>query len=185
MCLSFNMDWRILVFYPEIVDCPFVLFLLAIVLSVLRFTGSDYPFSFFNLFSIVLSVFRFTNSYYPFGIFKLFIPMPESLLNIQKKTKKNPKQLKQVQLTSNISCKQMGFSRYWVNENTIEKIRHHYFLLLILLFIFNYNFSQVMNFFNLVKAEIMLELFKNNIYFSVKLKYFSISMLYKIFVYNV
>ena len=42
-----------------------------------------------------------------------------------------------------------------------------------------------MNFFKLVKAEIMLELFKNNIYFSVKLKYFSISVLYKMFVYNV
>jgi hypothetical protein len=125
------MDWRILVFYPEIVVCPFVVFLLAIVLSVLRFTDSDYPFSIFNLFSIVLSVFRFTDSYYPFGIFKLFIPMPESLLNIPKKTKNNKKQQKtkkkQVQLTSNISCKQMGFSRYWVNENTIEKIRHHYF----------------------------------------------------------
>jgi len=31
------------------VVCPFVLFLLAIVLSVLRFTNSDYPFGIFKL----------------------------------------------------------------------------------------------------------------------------------------
>ena len=46
----------------------------------------------------------------------------------QNKTKnKKNKNKKQVQLKSKISCKQMGCSRYWVNENTIEKIRHHYF----------------------------------------------------------
>ena len=33
-----------------IVVCPFVLFLLAIVLSVLRYTDSDYPFGIFKLF---------------------------------------------------------------------------------------------------------------------------------------
>ena len=42
-------------------------------------------------------------------------------------TKKKKKKKKYIQLTSNISCKQMGCSRYWVNENTIEKIRYHYF----------------------------------------------------------
>jgi hypothetical protein len=35
-----------------IVVCPFVLFLLAIVLSVLRFTYSDYPFGILKLFLI-------------------------------------------------------------------------------------------------------------------------------------
>jgi len=39
-----------------IVVCPFVLFLLAIVLSVfLRFTDSDYPFGIFKLFSLKIS----------------------------------------------------------------------------------------------------------------------------------
>ena len=33
-----------------VVVCPFVLFLLAIVFSVLRFTDSDYPFGIFKLF---------------------------------------------------------------------------------------------------------------------------------------
>jgi len=33
-----------------IVVCPFVLFLLTIVLSVLQFTDSDYPFGIFKLF---------------------------------------------------------------------------------------------------------------------------------------
>ena len=34
--------------------CPFVLFILAIVLSVLRFTDSDYPFGIFQTFSLQL-----------------------------------------------------------------------------------------------------------------------------------
>jgi hypothetical protein len=47
--------------------CPFVIFLLAIVLSVLlRFTASDYP---FGILALVLSVLlRFTASDYPFFI---------------------------------------------------------------------------------------------------------------------
>jgi hypothetical protein len=42
-------------FYVDVV-CPFVLFRLAIVLSVLRFTDSDYPFGIFKHF---LKVFHF------------------------------------------------------------------------------------------------------------------------------
>jgi hypothetical protein len=38
----------------EIVVCPFVLFILSIVLSVLRYTDSDYPFGVFKLFLIPL-----------------------------------------------------------------------------------------------------------------------------------
>jgi len=38
------------VYVLYIVVCPFVLFLLAIVLSVLRYTDSDYPFGIFKLF---------------------------------------------------------------------------------------------------------------------------------------
>jgi len=70
--------------------CPFVLFILAIMLSfLLRFTDSDYPFGIFTVFyfvyivvcpfvffilAIVLSVFlRFTASDYSSGIFKLFL----------------------------------------------------------------------------------------------------------------
>jgi hypothetical protein len=34
----------------QIVVCPFVLFILAIVLSVLRYMDSDYPFGIFKLF---------------------------------------------------------------------------------------------------------------------------------------
>jgi hypothetical protein len=62
-------------------SCPFVLFLLVIVLSVLlRYTDSDYPFGIFKLFLsfvlfllvIMLSVLlRYTDSDYPFGIFIL------------------------------------------------------------------------------------------------------------------
>ena len=37
-----------------IVVCPFVLFRLAIVLSVLRYTDSDYPFGIFKLFLSLL-----------------------------------------------------------------------------------------------------------------------------------
>ena len=36
--------------HPYIIVCPFVLFILVIVLSVLRFTASDYPFGIFELF---------------------------------------------------------------------------------------------------------------------------------------
>ena len=49
----------------------FVLFLLTIVLSVLLFTASDYPFGIFTLLTIVLAVLLFTASDYPFGIFTL------------------------------------------------------------------------------------------------------------------
>ena len=52
-------------FFVE-VACPFVLFHLAIVLSILRFTASDYPF-------VILSVLGFTASDYPFVILKLFV----------------------------------------------------------------------------------------------------------------
>jgi hypothetical protein len=38
----------------EIVACPFVLFILSIVLSVLRFTDPDYPFGIFKLILILL-----------------------------------------------------------------------------------------------------------------------------------
>jgi len=51
---------------------PHVVFLLAIVLPVLRFMASDYPFGIFRLCAIVLPVLRFMASDYPFGIFKLF-----------------------------------------------------------------------------------------------------------------
>jgi hypothetical protein len=37
-------------FFLSVVICPFVPFLLAIVLSVLRFMDSDYPFDIFKLF---------------------------------------------------------------------------------------------------------------------------------------
>jgi hypothetical protein len=36
--------------HPYIIVCPFVLFILVIVLSVLRFTASDYSFGVFELF---------------------------------------------------------------------------------------------------------------------------------------
>ena len=39
-----------------IVVCPFVLFLLAIVLSVLRYTDSDYPIGIFKLFILIREV---------------------------------------------------------------------------------------------------------------------------------
>ena len=60
----------------QIIACPFILFLLAIVLSVLlRFTASDYPFGIYKLLlAIVLSVLlRFTASDYPSGIYNLFL----------------------------------------------------------------------------------------------------------------
>jgi hypothetical protein len=41
-----------------IVVCPFVLFLLAIVLSVLRYTDSDCPFGIFKLFYLSIAVIR-------------------------------------------------------------------------------------------------------------------------------
>ena len=47
--------------------------LFAVVLSVLRFTDSDYPLGIFKLLIIVLSVLQFTDSDYPLGIFKLLI----------------------------------------------------------------------------------------------------------------
>jgi hypothetical protein len=50
----------------------FVLFLLTIVLAVLLFTASDYPFGIFTLLTIVLAVLLFTASDYPFGIFNPF-----------------------------------------------------------------------------------------------------------------
>ena len=46
------LDLQFYVYILQIVVCPFVLFLLAIVLSVLRFTDSDYPFGIFKLFLI-------------------------------------------------------------------------------------------------------------------------------------
>ena len=51
----------------------FVLFLLVIVLCVLWFMASDYPFGIFTLLTIVLSVLWFMASDYPFGIFKTFL----------------------------------------------------------------------------------------------------------------
>ena len=52
---------------------PFGIFkLLAIVLSVVWFTSSNYPFGIFKLLDIVLSVVWITSFNYPFGIFKLF-----------------------------------------------------------------------------------------------------------------
>ena len=52
---------RSLILYVCVVDvvCPFVLFLLAIVLSILRFTDYDYPFGIFKLFlQTFVSLFR-------------------------------------------------------------------------------------------------------------------------------
>ena len=56
----------------QIIVCPFVRVLFAIVLSVLlRFTASDYP---FGILAIVLSVLiRFTASDYPFGILAIVL----------------------------------------------------------------------------------------------------------------
>ena len=46
-----------LMFYVYVCRSLFVLFLLAIVLSVrLRYTDSDYPFGIFNLFEIVINI---------------------------------------------------------------------------------------------------------------------------------
>jgi hypothetical protein len=54
-------------------DYPFGIFKrLTIVLSVLGCTASDYPFGIFKRLTIVLSVLGCTPSDYPFGIFKCF-----------------------------------------------------------------------------------------------------------------
>ena len=51
------LDLQFYVYVLQIVVCPFVLFLLAIVLSVLlRYTDSDYPFGIFKLFLNISSV---------------------------------------------------------------------------------------------------------------------------------
>ena len=56
--------------------CSFVLFLSAIVLSVLRCTAFDYTFCIVKRLAIVLSVLRRYPEYeYPFGIFKLFLAL--------------------------------------------------------------------------------------------------------------
>ena len=94
-CLSFDLRLQItpLVSFDHCIFCPSIYgfwlplwYLLTIVLSVLRFTASDYPFGIFwplyclsfdlrfrlplwYLLTIVLSVLRFTASDYPFGIF--------------------------------------------------------------------------------------------------------------------
>ena len=47
------LDHQFYMYVLQIVVCPFVLFLLAIVLSVLRYTDSDYPFGIFKLFFLV------------------------------------------------------------------------------------------------------------------------------------
>ena len=57
--------YSIFSFSKSLSSCPFVLFLLAIVLSVLRFTDSDYPFGIFKLFS------------------RLFLAFADSPLNMQ------------------------------------------------------------------------------------------------------
>ena len=57
-CLQFY------VYVLQIVVCPFVLFLWAIVLSVLRFTDSDYPFGIFKLlifFHLIMIILRLLN----------------------------------------------------------------------------------------------------------------------------
>ena len=78
---------RSLVLYVCFVDCCLsfcTFFLLAIVLSVLRYTDSEYRFGIFKLFLsynlryfhlafVLFVLLRITNSDYPFGIFKLFI----------------------------------------------------------------------------------------------------------------
>ena len=63
MCLSFITEFTrslvLCVCFFFIVVCPFVLFLLAIVLSVLlRFTGSDYPFGIFKLFLNYIKIYK-------------------------------------------------------------------------------------------------------------------------------
>jgi len=80
-CLSFFTSQLLIT--PSVssnIYCAFVLFILAIVLSVLlHFTASDYPFGIFLvplsffLLAIVLSVLHFTASDCSFGIFKLFL----------------------------------------------------------------------------------------------------------------
>jgi len=62
--------WNFNVLY--IVVSSLFLDLFAVVLSVLRFTDSDYPLGIFKLLIIVLSVLRFTDSDYLFGIFKFY-----------------------------------------------------------------------------------------------------------------
>ena len=67
------LDLQLYVYVLQIVVCPFVLFLLAIVLSVLlRYTNSDYRFGIFCPLCCLFSL-RYTNSDCPFGIFKLFL----------------------------------------------------------------------------------------------------------------
>ena len=85
LCCLFFFDIRILItpLVSSNSSCPFVLFLLAIVLSVfLRYTDSDYPFGIFKLFlsfctlSFGHCVVCSTSTYdydCPFGIFKLFL----------------------------------------------------------------------------------------------------------------
>ena len=65
-----HVTWS-LFFFVMFCRSLFVLFLLAIVWSFLRFTASDYPFGIFTLLAIVLSVLQFMAFNYPFGIFKL------------------------------------------------------------------------------------------------------------------
>jgi len=48
--------------------CPFVLFLLAIVLSVLQYTDSDYHFGIFKLFLFKMYMFRFGEFLFRHGL---------------------------------------------------------------------------------------------------------------------
>ena len=66
---SYFWPLRCLFFDVRLLSTHFVFLLLAIVLSVLRYTASDYPFGIFLLLVIVLSILRCKVSDYPFVIF--------------------------------------------------------------------------------------------------------------------
>jgi len=59
--------------FVDIVVCPLLLFHLVIVLSVLRYTDSDYPFGIFSLFLCPISLDCKHDSDYPFGILTVFL----------------------------------------------------------------------------------------------------------------
>jgi hypothetical protein len=63
-------------------DYDFSIFtLLAIVLSILQLTASDYDFSIFTLLAIILSIFQLTASDYDFSIFKNVLYLREMNLS--------------------------------------------------------------------------------------------------------
>jgi len=69
----------------SIVVCPFVLFLLAIVLSVLRFMDSDYPFGIFKVI-LIIAMLEYIYICFLFDSFceknEIFITMVTSILTV-------------------------------------------------------------------------------------------------------